>query len=150
MTKSSYGMIYADCDGTLNEVPRRFQRILKKFPESLYGFFAFLKGYPRKEVIKTLRKAEDKGFKIIIITARFKVLENRLKNWLDNNNIPYSKLICIGPFRKKAKKLKIIKQMKIQYGIDNEKDLRKESQIQIFSPDNPYKLLREISNHMAV
>ncbi|XOA42973.1 MAG: hypothetical protein ACKKMO_00675 [Candidatus Nealsonbacteria bacterium] len=40
--------------------------------------------------------------------------------------------------------------MKIQYGIDDEKDLRKESQIQIFSPDNPYKLLREISNHMAV
>ena len=156
MVKKDYILIYCDCDGTLNKisgkVPKLLRRLLKRLPEPLYGFFTFLlRGEPRKEVIGTLRKIEEEGSKIIIITARFKASEGKLECWLRDNKIPYAELICTGPFGRIRKKLKIIEEKGIKTGMDNERVISKKgNNIEIISPDNHRKLLERIQTQMVV
>lgn len=154
MVRKNY-MLYCDCDGTLNKLPKKVpklvRRILKRLPEPLYGFFTFLlRGEPRKEVIETLRKIKEEGSKIIIITARLKFSEGRLKSWLRDNRIPFTELICTGPFRRIRKKLKIIEKKGIRTGMDNEIVIGKKGDIEIISPDNHRKLLERIQTQMVV
>ena len=144
-------LIYSDCDGTLNEPPKKLRKILKKLPQPLYGLFSFLlRGQSRREVIKTLREVEEEGLGIIIITARFKVLKGRLKCWLKDNQVPYTELICTGPFWRMRKKRKIIEEKGIRIGLDNETNIGRKGGLEIISPDNHRRLLEKFKIQVVV
>ncbi len=90
--------IFCDLDSTLNDSYRRVRRF------SFDGTCDWKKAYSEIELMKDIPNMKGKNFiekynkdyEVIIITARnFKYSKDFTKQWLDNNNFIYSKLIIV-------------------------------------------------------
>lgn len=81
---------------------------------------------PRRTIVEKLRVLQEKGCKIIIVTARPAQLAALTKFQLLFHNVPFDAVFCVG-FGKgtKKRKLEVIKREGIEMFVDdNEKCLR--------------------------
>lgn len=118
-------VIGIDLDGTITKIG--FYNPNIKLPWWLFyplvPFVLSLK--PDELVVKKLRTLRDKGYEIIIVTARPTQLTQKTKQWLISHHIPFDNLFCIG-FGKgtKERKLKIINSKNISVFVDDDRNFR--------------------------
>ena len=76
---------------------------------------------PNKKTLKELKRLENNGDKIIIISARPVQVTNLTRNWLEFHQVPFSELFCVG-FGKgtKQRKLDVIREEGIQLFVDDD------------------------------
>jgi len=64
------------------------------------------------------------GHEIIIISARSNYVFNLTKKWLEKNNVPFEKLICVGIGKgTKERKLEAIQKEKVVLFFDDNKSI---------------------------
>lgn len=83
-------MIYlVDIDGTLADCSHRLHFIQKK-PADWDGFFADCdKDSPIQEIVTTVRLLSKGGARIILVTGRSDVIEEKTQDWLIQHEIPF-------------------------------------------------------------
>ncbi len=79
--------IAVDIDGTLTE-QAAFPDIYKITNEQLMEEYE--KAKPRKEMVKWVNKMYDRGFTIVLNTARSDLFQAQLKRWLKKYKIKYT------------------------------------------------------------
>jgi len=80
----------------------------------------FLLVKPNLSVISILKSIKLMGHEIIIISARSNYVFNLTKKWLEKNNVPFEKLICVGIGKgTKERKLEAIQREKAVFFFDD-------------------------------
>jgi uncharacterized HAD superfamily protein len=113
-----------DIDGIIT--PVGFINPSVKLPRWLYIFLMplMLLMIPcKKEELERIRK---EGHEVILISARPPWSKPLTEAWLKYHRIPFSKIYCVG-FGKgtKQRKLKVIKEERVEIFIENDKRVRK-------------------------
>ena len=109
-----------DCDGFISK-KRLFNPSLP-LPQCMCILLApiFLLVKPNLSVISILKSIKLMGHEIIIISARSNYVFNLTKKWLERNNVPFKKLICVGIGRgTKERKLEAIQREKVVFFFDD-------------------------------
>ena len=109
-----------DCDGFISK-KRLFNPSLP-LPQCMCILLApiFLLVKPNLSVISILKSIKLMGHEIIIISARSNYVFNLTKKWLERNNVPFKKLICVGIGKgTKERKLEAIQREKVVFFFDD-------------------------------
>ncbi|UZE93108.1 MAG: hypothetical protein IB617_03035 [Candidatus Nealsonbacteria bacterium] len=141
MKENNIQKISIDFHNTIKILPGDFERIFhNKLPSWFCGLLTWVIGRPNQKIIKILRELvneKKKDCEITILTSTPKFWERRLKKWLSRHDVPFTEIICTGPIKRKLKKLKAIKEKRIQLSIDDDLD-------SAFSPENSIDILKAI------
>ena len=117
-------IIGIDLDGTISWAG--FYNPSLKLPWWLFIFFIplILLIGPKEEAVKKIREMKRLGHKIIIVSARPPWATALTRRSLICRRVPFDKVLCVG-FGKgtKDRKLKAIREEKIEHFFDNDKKL---------------------------
>lgn len=109
-------VIGCDIDGVLNILSAR---IRFKLPWWFLVCLAFIK--PNQNMVQVLRKWNDSGDKILLVSARPKQIEVLTKKWLERHKIPYDQIFLVGQGEGiEHRKLEIIRKEGIDMFIDDD------------------------------
>jgi uncharacterized HAD superfamily protein len=111
-----------DIDGTLT-FWEGGSWLVKFIPTFFLNLLIF--SFPRKKVIKELKKLKRNGNKIILISNRPKNLRTITLFWLWYWRVPYDEVVLVGQKNKKVTKANHITQKKIEVFYDNSQKIVK-------------------------
>jgi len=115
-------VIGIDLDGPI--MPISFYNPSVRLPWPLFFLLVpvivFLK--PNKQVVKKMQVMKDQGYQFMIVTARPKQFSRFTERLTRFHHIPFESLDCVGGGKgTKERKLKVIKEKRIEIFIDNDR-----------------------------